>query len=119
MAFGYSVWDASGALQATSEGTALGRYIGSTYISGTVGSGTISVPAFTGQKPWYQFQFNPNLNGLTPQATISGTTISWSFRPEEHTSELQSRMSISYALFCLKKKNSLSEHPQTIIITTD
>src|SRR3546814_18548429 len=87
MAFGYSVWDASGALQATSEGTALGRYIGSTYISGTVGSGTISVPAFTGQKPWSQLQFNPNLNGLTPQATISGTTISWSFpypkRPEE------------------------------------
>src|SRR3546814_2431007 len=29
-------------------------------------------------------------------------------RPEEHTSELQSLMRISYAVFCLKKKNKLS-----------
>src|SRR3546814_6561645 len=28
-------------------------------------------------------------------------------RSEEHTSELQSLMSISYAVFCLKKKNAL------------
>src|SRR3546814_5879799 len=28
-----------------------------------------------------------------------------SSRPEEHTSELQSLMRISYAVFCLKKKN--------------
>src|SRR3546814_4156683 len=31
-------------------------------------------------------------------------TSSW--RSEEHTSELQSLMRISYAVFCLKKKNS-------------
>src|SRR3546814_9980569 len=29
---------------------------------------------------------------------------SWSLRSEEHTSELQSLMRISYAVFCLKKK---------------
>src|SRR3546814_1383672 len=29
----------------------------------------------------------------------------WSTRSEEHTSELQSLMRISYAVFCLKKKN--------------
>src|SRR3546814_3298380 len=29
-----------------------------------------------------------------------------SFRSEEHTSELQSLMRISYAVFCLKKKNT-------------
>src|SRR3546814_13474112 len=29
-------------------------------------------------------------------------------RSEEHTSELQSLMRISYAVFCLKKKNSLN-----------
>src|SRR3546814_3339057 len=28
------------------------------------------------------------------------------FRSEEHTSELQSLMRISYAVFCLKKKNT-------------
>src|SRR3546814_9673066 len=31
-------------------------------------------------------------------------------RSEEHTSELQSLMRISYAVFCLKKKN-ISKHP--------
>src|SRR3546814_6593956 len=44
--------------------------------------------------------------------------ISWCyaiFRSEEHTSELQSLMRISYAVFCLKKKKKLkttqtSEH---------
>src|SRR3546814_4146911 len=30
-----------------------------------------------------------------------------SFRSEEHTSELQSLMRISYAVFCLKKKNNI------------
>src|SRR3546814_12942793 len=29
----------------------------------------------------------------------------WKIRSEEHTSELQSLMRISYAVFCLKKKN--------------
>src|SRR3546814_6603854 len=31
-------------------------------------------------------------------------------RSEEHTSELQSLMRISYAVFCLKKKNNKNEH---------
>src|SRR3546814_2929168 len=31
-------------------------------------------------------------------------------RSEEHTSELQSLMRISYAVFCLKKKKSISQH---------
>src|SRR3546814_18794861 len=30
----------------------------------------------------------------------------WRSRSEEHTSELQSLMRISYAVFCLKKKNN-------------
>src|SRR3546814_4007509 len=32
-------------------------------------------------------------------------------RSEEHTSELQSLMRISYAVFCLKKKNTRKEPP--------
>src|SRR3546814_6697837 len=36
----------------------------------------------------------------------SGHRIPWPKRSEEHTSELQSLMSISYAVFCLKKKNT-------------
>src|SRR3546814_8321806 len=31
-------------------------------------------------------------------------------RSEEHTSELQSLMRISYAVFCLKKKNKTQKH---------
>src|SRR3546814_4008636 len=35
-----------------------------------------------------------------------------SFRSEEHTSELQSLMRISYAVFCLKKKHTHTYNPQ-------
>src|SRR3546814_10074638 len=34
------------------------------------------------------------------------------WRSEEHTSELQSLMRISYAVFCLNKKNRLLSHDQ-------
>src|SRR3546814_5173440 len=36
----------------------------------------------------------------------SGSSKPYLDRSEEHTSELQSLMRISYAVFCLKKKNS-------------
>src|SRR3546814_6500883 len=36
-----------------------------------------------------------------------------SARSEEHTSELQSLMRISYAVFCLKKKKQKTNHNQT------
>src|SRR5213592_1067307 len=39
-------------------------------------------------------------------------------RSEEHTSELQSRYVISYAVFCLKKKNLVTEIGATVIIIT-
>src|SRR3546814_1935587 len=38
------------------------------------------------------------------QLSFAGTTSN--HRSEEHTSELQSLMRISYAVFCLKKKNT-------------
>src|SRR3546814_4898796 len=36
----------------------------------------------------------------------------WLQRSEEHTSELQSLMRISYAVFCLKKKNKKIQNPR-------
>src|SRR3546814_7446773 len=36
-------------------------------------------------------------------------------RSEEHTSELQSLMRISYAVFCLKKKTTLNKNRHTLI----
>src|SRR3546814_8419682 len=37
-------------------------------------------------------------------------------RSEEHTSELQSLMRLSYAVFCLKKKNTKNKHAKHTII---
>src|SRR3546814_6139246 len=50
----------------------------------------------------------------------SNITPAWVHRSEEHTSELQSLMRISYAVFCLKKKkkqnnNSNATHIQIYI----
>src|SRR3546814_8759030 len=49
------------------------------------------------------------LQGLGPTSnspsTLSLPILSNAQRSEEHTSELQSLMRISYAVFCLKKKN--------------
>src|SRR3546814_6956144 len=44
----------------------------------------------------------------SPISTTPSTPSSQTLRSEEHTSELQSLMRISYAVFCLKKKNSAS-----------
>src|SRR3546814_4596916 len=41
-----------------------------------------------------------------------------SFRSEEHTSELQSLMRLSYAVFCLKKKKSLHNVSPYVSLTT-
>src|SRR3546814_6000930 len=38
-------------------------------------------------------------------------------RSEEHTSELQSLMRISYAVFCLKKKKQTDTHNKTLSAT--
>src|SRR3546814_1069264 len=44
---------------------------------------------------------------------VSGQKV-WTSRSEEHTSELQSLMRISYAVFCLKKKN-ISQYTFTFL----
>src|SRR3546814_1152677 len=49
----------------------------------------------------------PEINEETPQCCPDGRNrlvIGGGLRSEEHTSELQSLMRISYAVFCLKKK---------------
>src|SRR3546814_5147782 len=43
---------------------------------------------------------------------IAPQPLALRFRSEEHTSELQSLMRISYAVFCLKKKKSLDTYHQ-------
>src|SRR3546814_4690905 len=51
----------------------------------------------------------------TPRAGCNGGENS---RSEEHTSELQSLMRISYAVFCLKKKNKQNINKKRTIVRT-
>src|SRR3546814_9703521 len=44
------------------------------------------------------------------RARCASAPARWMSRSEEHTSELQSLMRISYAVFCLKKKKTKSNH---------
>src|SRR3546814_4286538 len=50
----------------------------------------------------------------TATTGFTGMDLFWcmmiGLRSEEHTSELQSLMRISYAVFCLKKKNNIRAH---------
>src|SRR3546814_9667666 len=46
------------------------------------------------------------LNSSVPPGGAGGAVVRSWMRSEEHTSELQSLMRISYAVFCLKTKNN-------------
>src|SRR3546814_7156841 len=48
-----------------------------------------------------------SLGGELYAISIAGPVYRMKPRSEEHTSELQSLMRISYAVFCLKKKNKI------------
>src|SRR3546814_10158857 len=54
------------------------------------------------------------IDGLGAQ-WASGTLVGKPARSEEHTSDLQSLMRISYAVFCLKKKMNTSNNYHTTI----
>src|SRR3546814_1102772 len=80
-----------------------------------VGSGWRSLPAGSGVLLWARFACAP-----TPDPSLKGRGMAWYFislsfprRSEEHTSELQSLMRISYAVFCLKKKKHIN-HKRTL-----
>src|SRR3546814_10409470 len=70
----------------------------------------------------------PNQDPLALPATTAAVgaasaASSWPFsRSEEHTSELQSLMRISYAVFCLKKKKNktkITEKPKKQLTSTN
>src|SRR3546814_7692705 len=52
----------------------------------------------------------PTLGALRTLRDICAITGARPLRSEEHTSELQSLMRISYAVFCLKKKKQKKTH---------
>src|SRR3546814_10092854 len=81
-------------------------------------------PEARGQvRVWWSCRFLVQFPADTNERLISketrGTSMrfsklvlgAWPQRSEEHTSELQSLMRISYAVFCLKKKNNTRPQP--------
>src|SRR3546814_10786883 len=57
---------------------------------------------FENDLPILSYEMYPGIDALDP----SFITPTGNARSEEHTSELQSLMRISYAVFCLKKKKT-------------
>src|SRR3546814_4896258 len=73
-------------------------------------------PNIDGAAPWIAYRLFKRCGDRMPLGDILGCgdfvprlhSVPAS-RSEEHTSELQSLMRISYAVFCLKKKNKLEQ----------
>src|SRR3546814_6894435 len=65
-------------------------------------------PSYTGPPPWQQGRSRRTQRVKSPQSIV--ITGGSSGRSEEHTSELQSLMRISYAVFCLTQKNTSPSH---------
>src|SRR3546814_3423196 len=84
-------------------------HIGNLYVNRAMIGAVVGSQPFGGERlsgtgpkaggPHYLFRF------VAERAVSIDTT-----RSEEHTSELQSLMRISYAVFCLKKKKNRNEH---------
>src|SRR3546814_9709786 len=82
-----------------------------------------SCPTLQEKPPWLRYEGRGcgprRLRRYSPSGPVSGPgdcdhNSAW--RSEEHTSELQSLMRISYAVFCLKKKKDL-ENRQSLCVT--
>src|SRR3546814_8096533 len=62
-------------------------------------------------KPMPLFDLPPATAGVEG---LKSSQLADGRRSEEHTSELQSLMRISYAVFCLKKKTNTQHHHHTV-----
>src|SRR3546814_1349461 len=74
-----------------------------------------------GVRAWAEFQSSlPELAlRYAPKLSNSATRGGCRQRSEEHTSELQSLMRISYAVFCLKKKTKTRQEDTTTHTTSN
>src|SRR3546814_1604087 len=68
-------------------------------ISRLIGTTKTTIAAIRDRTHW-------NIANITPKDPV---TLGLCARSEEHTSELQSLMRISYAVFCLKKNNTTTK----------
>src|SRR3546814_6976706 len=67
-------------------------------------------------RPTVHYAYHPCDDAVLSLHEIAGKNWDMQPRSEEHTSELQSLMRISYAVFCLKKKKKLHIHKPIYII---
>src|SRR3546814_3495615 len=82
------------------------------------------VPVNSTRTDWPPTKSMPRFSPFTATSAIEMMTrmmlmAEATLRSEEHTSELQSLMRISYAVFCLKKKKKLNTIIHTKQITTN
>src|SRR3546814_5310161 len=73
------------------------------------------VARFTANRPRIIFDRLRQRRGIT--AIVGIAIAEFGARSEEHTSELQSIMRISYAVFCLQKKTYTTKHTQNLTYT--
>src|SRR3546814_4447809 len=74
-------------------------------------------PGRTACRRWCGWASDPAARSRIAARSIAATSASAASRSEEHTSELQSLMRNSYAVFCLKKKNKKQHTKLTHTIT--
>src|SRR3546814_2894420 len=90
-------------------------------IPSSVNSSARSQPCLC-EKKWFSMTLDCPARGAAIRVIMSpivsetvldiSSRVNRSCRSEEHTSELQSLMRISYAVFCLKKKKNHTQHKQ-------
>src|SRR3546814_6930004 len=74
-------------------------------LAAVIASQAVITGAFSVARQAMQLGYIPRMDiKHTSRDTIGQIYIPWVNRSEEHTSELQSLMRTSYAVFCLKKK---------------
>src|SRR3546814_9921125 len=95
----------------SSEAQTIGATLASSIATASKGNTHTAAPAAAVLWPDKEGLWKSAIPAL--QATMPGLLVFG--RSEEHTSELQSLMRISYAVFCLKKK----QHPHIHILTNN
>src|SRR3546814_3399110 len=73
-----------------------------------VGGGAAECPVGAGRRAARASQ-RQSVGGVPESGCIGARGSDAQIRSEEHTSELQSLMRISYAVFCLKKKTKITD----------
>src|SRR3546814_4269709 len=91
--------------------TGIGAVVGAGTFLGVAGSTFAAVGTIAGAASAVLGVAANLLTAKPPGSLAVGNPEDFKLRSEEHTSELQSLMRISYAVFCLKKKN---KHYKTI-----